>query len=237
MKLNWKGSDWTLSTEGDTGSFTALSMTTVINQLSALMMAGFTVSRVVLDDTSIQLLGTRYAPDTANKQRLKLNKITATGLTSGSASIHYNPLSREWTITSSTNTDGDGSQVDSVYLQEYSSLTSMRTEAESSSSRCDMNQEIRDVSRSLQDARRRYMEENALRNLVNTSASQREVETQSSSECAGYQQLRSRQPHQVTYYGNSQGYVSSDEPFLWRSPTVTTQGTNYSTTWTSRTWI
>lgn len=237
MKLNWKGSDWTLSTEEDTGSSTAPSMTTVINQLSALMMAGFTVSRVVLDDTSIQLLGTKYAPDTANKQRLKLNKITATGLTSGSASIRYNPMSREWTVTSSTSTDGDGSLVDLASQQESLYHISTITENELNFFRSDMNQEIRDVSHSLQDARRHYMEENALRNLVNTSASQRGAETQSSSECVESQQSPSRQPHQVTYYGNSQGYVSSDEPFLWQSPTETTQETNSSTIWTSHTWI
>ena len=225
LKLSWNGSGWTQSIEGGTGTSTVHSMKTATNLLSALTMAGFAVSQVVLDDTSTHLLELKYAPDIANKQRLALNRINATGQTSGSVSIHWNPMLREYRYQYSTNSDGVGSQVDSVFLQEYSSLTSTRTEARSNSSRSDTTTQTEDLP-SLQDVRRQYMVRNALDSLRDTSASQREVETQSSSECVESQQSQYQVPHQVTYYRNSAGYVSSEEPFSWQYRTGTRRERN-----------
>ena len=225
LKLSWNGSDWIQSIEGDTGTSIAHSMTTITSLLSALTMVGFAVLQAVQEDTSIVLLDTKYAPDIARKQFLALNKPMQTGQTSGSVSIHYNPMSREYQATYSTDLDGVGSQVDSVFLQEYSSLTSTRTEARSNSSRSDTTIQIEDLP-SLQDARRQYMVRNALDSLRGISASQRGAETQSSSECAESQRSQSQVPHQVTYYGNSAGYVSSEEPFSWQYQIETKRGRN-----------
>jgi len=226
LKLSWNGSDWAQSIEGDTGTSTVPSTKTVISLLSALTMAGFAVSQVVLEDTSTHLLELKYAPDIANKQRLKLNNLQdKIGQTSGSAWTHYNPMLKEYHTVYSTNSDGVGSQEVSVSLQGYSSLTSTRTEAEWSSFRSDTTTQTED-SLSLQDVRRRYMVRNALDSLKNTSASQREAEIQSSSECAESQQSHYQVPHRVTYYGSSVGYVSSEEPFSWQSATETRQDRN-----------
>lgn len=226
LKLSWNGSDWTQSIEGDTGTSTVPSTKTVISLLSALTMAGFAVSQVVLEDTSTHLLGLKYAPDIANKQRLKLNNLqNKIGQTSGSAWTHYNPMLKEYHTVYSTNSDGVGSQEVSVSLQGYSSLTSTRTEAEWSSFRSDTTTQTED-SPSLQDVRRQYMVRNALDSLRDTSALQREAETQSSSGCVVYQQSQYQVPHQVTYYGNSAGYVPSEEPFSWQYQTGTRRDRN-----------
>ena len=203
LKLSWNGSDWVQSIEGDTGTSTAHSMTTITSLLSALTMAGFAVLQVVQEDTSIVLLDTKYAPDIARKQFLALNKLTQTGQTSGSASIHYNPMSREYQATCSTDLDGVGSQVDSVFLQEYSSLTSTRTEARSNSSRSDTMTLIEDLL-SRQDALQRFMDENACDTPVNTCALPRGAEIQLSSECAEYLRLHYPQLQVNTYSFNSE---------------------------------
>lgn len=226
LKMNWTGSDWTLNIEEDTGTSIAHFTKIATSLLSALTMAGFAVSQVAHDGTLTHLLGLKYAPDIANKQRLKLNNLQdKTGQTSGSAWIHYNPMSREYHTAYSTNSDGDGFQADSVFLQEYSSLISTRTEARSNSSRSDMMTQTEDLP-SLQDARQQYMVRNALDSLNDTCASRRVAETQSSSECVESQQLQSLQPHQVTYYGSSAGFVSSEEPFSWQSATGMRQERN-----------
>ena len=151
LKMSWTGSDWTLSGEEDTGTSTALFTKTAINLLSVLTMGGFVASQVVQEGTSIHLLGTKYAPDIANRQRLKLNNVT--GQTSGSAWIHYNPMSREYHTACLTNLDGDGFLVDSGCLRESLYHISARTEARSNSSRSDTTIQIEDLP-SLQDARR-----------------------------------------------------------------------------------
>ena len=226
LKVSWTGSDWTLNIEEDTGTFIAPSMTTIISLLSALTMGGFAALLVVQEGTSIHLLDMKYAPDIANKQRLKLNQLTwETGQTSGSAWTHYNPMSREYQVVSSTNLDGVGSQVDSVYLQESSYLTSTMTEPQWSSFRSGTTVEIEDLP-SLQDARHEYMVRNALDWLNDTSASQREAAMQSSYECVESQQSQYHQRHQAVYYGTSDAVCSSEEPYLWQSQIETRQETN-----------
>ena len=226
LKLSWKDLDWTLVTEGDTGTSTAHFMKTAISLLSALTMAGFAVSQVVREDTSTHLLGLKYAPGIANRQRLRLNNLQdKIGQTSGSAWTHCNPLSRECHTVYSTNLDGVGSQEVSVSLQGYSSLTSTRTEAQWSSFRSDTTTQTEDLP-SLQDARRQYMVRNALDSQNEIYASPRGADMQSSSGCVEYQQSQYQVPHQVTYYGNSAGYVPSEEPFSWQYQTGTRQERN-----------
>ena len=226
LKMNWNGSDWTLNIEEDTGISIVHFTKTVISLLSALTMAGFAVSQVVHDGTSTHLLGLKYAPDTANRQRLKLNNLQdKIGQTCGSASTHWNPMSRACQQVYSTNLDGVGFQVDSVYQQEYSSPTSTRTEARSNSSRSDTTIQIEDLP-SLQDARRQYMVRNALDSLRGISASQRGAETQSSSECVESQRSHCQAHRPGIYYGTSDAFCWSEEPFSWQSATETRQDRN-----------
>ena len=226
LKMNWTGSDWTLNIEEDTGTSIAHFTKIATSLLSALTMAGFAASQVAHDGTSTHLLGLKYAPDIANKQRLKLNNLqNKTGQTSGSVSIHWNPMSREYQQVCSTNLDGVGSQVDSVYLQEYSSLTSTRTEARLNSSRSDTTTQTEDLP-SLQDARRQYMVRNALDSLNDTSASQRVVGTQSSSECVESQPSHCQAHRPGIYYGTSDAFCWSEEPFSWQSATEMRQDRN-----------
>ena len=223
LKMNWTGSDWTLSSVEDTGTSIAHSTKTITSLLSALTMAGFAVSQVVQEDTLTHLLGLKYAPDIANRQRLKLNNLQdKTGQTSGSVSTLWNPMSRVCQQVYSTNLDGVVFQVDSVFLQEYSSLTSTRTETRSNSSRSDTTTQTEDLP-SLQDARRQYMVRNALSTLNDTSASQREAETQSSSECVESQPSHCQAHRPGIYYGTSDAFCWSEEPFSWQSATETTQ--------------
>lgn len=230
-KMSWNGSVWTLSSGDGTGTSIAHSMTTVTRVLSALTMAGFAVSQVVQEDTSIALQGVKFAQDTARKQFLALNKPMQTGQTSGSAWTHYNPTSREYHTAYSTNWDGEHSLEDLESQAESLYHTLARTEAELSSSRYDTLTEVSDALHSLQAARRHYMERNASESLRNTCASQREAETRSSSECVESQQSQSHQPQAVTYYGSSQGFVSSEEPYSWQSAIETGQEINSSITY------
>ena len=232
MKMSWTGSAWALYTEGDTGTSTAHFTMTATRVLSALTMAGFAVSQAVQEGTSILLVGVKSSVDIANKQRIALNKVPLqTGQTSGSASTQWSTISRVSQNEYLTNWDGELSQEDLESLREYSYHTLTTTEVELNSSRYDTLTEASAVSHSLQDARREYMERNALEWLNNTSVSQREVETQSSSECVESQQSLSPQQQVVHYYGTSQGFVSSEEPYSWQSAIETRQGTSSSITY------
>jgi len=148
LKLSWNGSDWTQSIEGDTGTSIALFTTTTTNLLSVLTMAGFAVSQVVLENTSTLSLDMKYAPDIAKKQHEKLasNEI---GQICGSVSTHWNPMSREWTTTTSTNSGGDGFLVDSECLQESLYRISTTIEDEWNSFRCDTMTQAQIIADSL----------------------------------------------------------------------------------------
>lgn len=230
-KVSWNGSAWTLSTEDDTGTSTAHFTTTITRVLSALTMAGFAVSQVVQEDTSIALLGTRYAPDIARKQFLALNKPMQTGQTCGSAWIHYNPMSREYRTVYSTNSDGDGSLEALESQQESLYRISTITEDELNSFRYATEREVNDALHSHQDARRQYMARNALGWLNDTSASQREAEMQSSSECVESQQSHCQVHHQGDSYGISEEQCWTEVPCSSQSQTRTRQGRSFWRSW------
>lgn len=149
LKMNWNGSDLSLITEEDIGTFTAPSTTIETNQLCALMMAGFAVSQGALGDTSTPFLDVKFAPDIAKRQLKQLNRKMSTGQTSGSVSTHWNPMLREWTTFTSTDSDGDGSQVVLAYQPESLYHISTVTEDEWISSRCDTITQARMVADSL----------------------------------------------------------------------------------------
>lgn len=225
LKMSWTGSDWTLSGEEDTGTSTAPFTKTAINLLSVLTMGGFVASQVVQEGTSIHLLDMRYAPDIANRQRLKLNNVT--GQTCGSAWIHYNPTSREYHTMCSTNLDGDGFLVDSECLQESLYLTSARTEARSNSSRSGTMTQTED-SLSLPDVRPEYMERNVSRAQSDTSASQRVAETQLSSECVESLLSRARRLLREHFSGTLAEPALREESSLLQSPIEMRQERNSS---------
>ena len=158
LKMNWNGSDLSLDIEGDTGTSIAHSMTTVISQLFVSMMGGFAVSQAVLGDTSTPYLDMKYAPTLANAQMQMIMEKFVTGQTSGSVSMCWNPMSREWTTTTSTGSDGVGSREDSESHQESSSHTSTRTERRSSSSRYGTLTEALAVLRSHRVVDQQFME-------------------------------------------------------------------------------
>lgn len=231
-KMSWNGSVWALSTGDGTGTSIAHSMTTVTRVLSALTMAGFAVSQVVQESTSIALLGTKYAPDIARKQFLALNKPMQTGQTSGSAWIHYNPMSREYHTVYSTNSDGDGSLEDLESQQESLYHISTITENELNSFRYATEREVNDALHSLQGARRQYMERNALDWLNDTCASQREAEMPSSSECVESQQSPCQVHRQGDSYGISEEQCWREVPCSSPSQTRTRRGRSFWRSWT-----
>lgn len=158
LKMNWNGSDLSLDIEEDTGTSIAHSMTTVISQLFVSMMGGFAVSQAVLGDTSTPYLDMKYAPTLANAQMQMIMEKFVIGQTSGSVSMCWNPMSREWTTTTSTDSDGVGSQEGSESHQESSSHTSTQTERRSSSSRFGTLTEALAVLRSHRVVDQQFME-------------------------------------------------------------------------------
>ena len=223
-KMSWNGSVWTLSTGDGTGTSIAHSMTTVTKVLSALTMAGFAVSQVVQEDTSIALQGTKYAPDIARRQFLALNKPMQTGQTSGSAWTHYNPMSRAYHTLYSTSSVGESSLEDLESQQESLYRISTITEDELSSFRYDIQREVRDALHSPQDALRQYTERNVLDWLNDTCVSQRGAETPSSSGCAEFQQSPCRVHHQGDSYGTSEEQCWREVPCSSQSQTRTRRG-------------
>jgi hypothetical protein len=162
LKMSWNGSDLSLITEEDIGTFTAHSTTIETNQLCALMMAGFAVLQGVLGGTSTPFLDVKFAPDIAEKQLEQLNRKMSTGQTYGSVSTHWNPTLREWTTFTSTNSDGDGSLVDLAYQPESLFPTLTLTEEEWNSFRSDMIQMLLDEGLLLpQDVPQEFMERSA----------------------------------------------------------------------------
>ena len=157
-KQNLRNSAWTQNGEGGIGTSIVRCTKTVTNQQYVLKTIGYVVLLDAHAPISLKSLGVNCKLTTVEIQSRKIQERIVTGQTFGSVSMCWNPMSREWTTSTSTDSDGVGSQEDLESHQESSSHTSMRTEQRSSSSRFDTLTEATAVLRSHQAANQQFME-------------------------------------------------------------------------------
>ena len=183
LKMNWTGSAWTLNGEEDTGLYTVRNMTMLTNLVFALGMGGYIVSEVVLGDTSIALLGMKYAPTEVQTQRTATLNVLENSRTYGSSSNQSNTTSRESQQPSFESLDGkSGQMTTSAFPLERLSPTSTKIEAKSSFTKSDTMKETED-SHSPEGCNLAAMGLNAWAKRDVISALLKEAEIQLSSEC------------------------------------------------------
>lgn len=151
--MNLKDLGSTLWIEDDTGQSTALSTTTLESLVSALRTAGFVAWQVAPENTSPAYLVVRYQ-ETTPKNKPNRSHSQQTGQTSGWRWSLWNPVSREWEWTYSTDLDGDDSLVDLESLREYSYHTLTSSGTECRTSRCDTNPPLSEDSAFREDVPR-----------------------------------------------------------------------------------
>ena len=158
QKQNLRNSAWTQNGEGGIGTSIVRYTKTVTNQQYVLKTIGYVVLLDAHAPISLKSLGVNCKLTTVEIQPRKIQERIATGQTFGSVSMCWNPMSREWTTTTSTDSDGVGSQEDLESQQGFLYPISTIIENEWNSFRYDIQREAREDLRSHRVVDQQFME-------------------------------------------------------------------------------